>query len=92
MKEKIRQSVVLKGRVQGVGARYKIYYLAQNYGVTGWVRNEYDGSVLAQMQGLESEIDMILQGLGQDRYIVLDSVERKQIPLETEERGFQILN
>ena len=41
MKTMIRLHYCFRGQVQGVGFRYKMYYLAQKYGVTGWVRNEY---------------------------------------------------
>ena len=35
---KIRVSLCFYGRVQGVGFRYKLRYLAEKYSVTGWVR------------------------------------------------------
>ena len=44
------------------------------YGVTGWVRNEYDGSVSAELQGLVGEIDQIIQQLKQDRYIDITGI------------------
>ena len=49
---KIREHIRFTGYVQGVGFRYRLSHLAQRYGVTGWVRNEYDGSVSAELQGL----------------------------------------
>ena len=57
--QKIREAISFYGRVQGVGFRYKLGYLAQMYTVTGWARNEYDGSVSAELQGLEEDIDKI---------------------------------
>ena len=51
--QKIRESIDFYGRVQGVGFRYKLGYLARMYSVTGWARNEYDGSVSTELQGLE---------------------------------------
>ncbi len=92
MSEKIREAVSFTGRVQGVGFRYKMYYLSQQYGVTGWVRNEYDGSVSAQVQGTEAQIDRVIQALSRDRYIRIDHAWRSRIPLEEEERGFRMLN
>ena len=49
---KRREHICFTGYVQGVGFRYRLSHLAQYYGVTGWVRNEYDGSVSAELQGL----------------------------------------
>ena len=48
---RIRQSIQFYGRVQGVGFRYKLGYLADKYSVTGWARNEYDGSVSTELPG-----------------------------------------
>ncbi|MBR6351839.1 MAG: acylphosphatase, partial [Firmicutes bacterium] len=41
----IRRHIVFYGWVQGVGFRWRARNAAQAVGVTGWVRNEYDGSV-----------------------------------------------
>lgn len=90
MSEKIREYITFEGEVQGVGFRYKISHLAEYYGVTGWVRNEYDGSVSAEMQGLPEELDMIIQALYQDRYIRLDRISRKKMSLQAEEHGFRV--
>ena len=90
--KKIRRRFCFKGHVQGVGFRYKMYYLAQKYNATGWVQNECNGSVTAQVQGEEVSIDMILQALFHDRYIRIDDMETKALPLEESERGFTMRN
>ena len=59
MGTKIRRGFSFWGRVQGVGFRYKMYYLAQKYNATGWVQNECNGSVTAQVQGEEVSIDTV---------------------------------
>ena len=63
---------------------------AQRYGVTGWVRNEYDGSVSAELQGLPEEIDQIIQQLQQDRYIEIQGMDRRKISMEETEYSFQV--
>ena len=90
MGEIIRVEFQFYGRVQGVGFRYKMSHLARGYGVSGWVRNEYDGSVSAQLQGREEQMKEILCQLVQDRYIDIQEVRRKNIPLLDGEQGFQI--
>ena len=88
--QKIRESIDFYGRVQGVGFRYKLGYLAQMYSVTGWARNEYDGSVSTELQGLEEDIDKIIQALYNDRYIEIDDIRRRRISLDEDERRFGI--
>ena len=57
--KKIRQQLRFTGHVQGVGFRYTAYHLAQNIGITGWVYNDYDGSVLMQAQGTKEQISSL---------------------------------
>lgn len=90
MSEQTREYLIFEGRVQGVGFRYKLSHLAKYYGVTGWVRNEYDGTVSAELQGQTEAVEMMLASLGEDRYIRLDGVTRKKIEPLPEERGFHI--
>ena len=89
MAEKLREHIRFTGYVQGVGFRYRLSHLAQRYGVTGWVKNEYDGSVSAELQGLPEEIDQIIQQLQQDRYIEIREIEKTKLPLE-DEHGFHV--
>ena len=87
---KIRVSICFYGRVQGAGFRYKLRYLAEKYSVTGWARNEYDGSVSTELQGLEEDIDKILQALYNDRYIEIDDIRKRKISVDEEERRFGV--
>ena len=87
---KRREHICFTGNVQGVGFRYRQTHLAQYYGVTGWVRNEYDGSVSAELQGLVGEIDQMIQQLKQDRYIDITGMDRQNMPPDEQENGFHI--
>ncbi len=51
-----RQSVRFVGFVQGRGFRWACWNCAKKAGVTGWVRNERDGSVTAEVQGDSAQI------------------------------------
>ena len=46
-----RLSIIVTGRVQGVGYRYFAKENAGRYGITGWVRNCANGNVEAEAQG-----------------------------------------
>lgn len=58
-----RRQIVFFGRVQGVGFRATTRDTARRHPVTGWVRNEPDGSVLAHIQGAPAAIDACLADL-----------------------------
>ncbi len=90
MHKYVRYKMIFTGRVQGVGFRYKARYVADHYGLTGYVKNEYDGSVLVEVQGTELDIQMFLQNLYQDRYIDIDNLEKREIPVIEEENAFYI--
>ena len=49
----IRRHIVFRGWVQGVGFRWRACHAAGMVGATGWVKNEYDGSVTMEIQGTE---------------------------------------
>lgn len=81
---KIRKHIFFEGRVQGVGFRYKAYYIAQSLGLTGWVRNCYDGRVEMEVQGTEESIDKMIQQLNEQRYIWIENMEVKKMEVEDE--------
>ena len=89
--EKIRYRVKFIGHVQGVGFRYTAYHLAQKYSLTGWVRNEYDGTVSSEVQGTEAAIDQWLTEIFTGRYISVDRVLKATLPLNDEERTFSVV-
>ena len=47
----IRKHMYISGDVQGVGFRYRANYAAKGLGLTGFVRNLYDGRVEIEVQG-----------------------------------------
>jgi len=87
---KIRKRILFHGRVQGVGFRYTALHLARSLGLTGWVRNEYDGSVLMEVQGPELLIAELLKGLNRGSYIRIDWIDEQELAVREEERGFGI--
>ncbi len=90
MSNKIRKHFIFSGYVQGVGFRYHSSYMARDLGLTGWVKNEYDGSVVMEVQGEEALIDRLIIALNNDRYIEIQNIESKTIKLDEEERNFKV--
>lgn len=85
-----RKSIVFHGRVQGVGFRWTASQFAGEYGLTGWVRNEYDGTVTMEVQGSQDLIDNLVDRLYRDTYIRIDSMEVRTLSVVPEERGFKV--
>ena len=55
-----RVHVIIGGSVQGVGYRYTARMVAREVGVTGWVRNLHDGTVEAEVEGTDAQVDEML--------------------------------
>ena len=52
-----RFDLVISGKVQGVGYRYSVKLKAESLGISGFVRNQHDGSVFVAAQGEKSEME-----------------------------------
>lgn len=90
MQNKIRKKFHFIGSVQGVGFRYRARHAATGCGVTGWVKNEWDGSVLMEAQGTNDQINEMLKLINRSSYIVIDRMQYEEIPIEEHENGFHI--
>ena len=58
--DRCRARVVVRGRVQGVYFRGETYGRAGSLGVSGWVRNERDGSVRAVFEGPRARVESMI--------------------------------
>jgi acylphosphatase len=87
----MRVRVRYAGRVQGVGFRATSRWIAGSHGITGWVRNDPDGSVVLEAQGerdaVEAFLGEILRALGQ----YIRSHDRLAMQAAESEEGFHIL-
>ena len=84
-----RKRMIFYGSVQGVGFRYRARHAADLYGCTGWVHNEWDGSVIMEIQGEEENIDKVILAIEAGRYVRIENMESRTIPVEPDERGFR---
>ena len=80
--EKVRKHIFFYGRVQGVGFRYYVVQKANQLGLTGWVKNLYDGSVEMEVEGQEELIDQLIIFLQNRTYIWIERIDAKKIPLQ----------
>ena len=85
--EKVRKHIFFYGRVQGVGFRYYAVQKANQLGLTGWVKNLYDGSVEMEVEGQEELIDQLIIFLQNRTYTWIERIDAKKIPLQ-QDRSF----
>lgn len=86
----VRQHMKITGQVQGVGFRYRARYAASGLGVTGWVKNMWDGSVELEAQGTAEQLDQMLKIINQSPYILISWIDRKEMPVDPHETGFHV--
>ncbi len=81
--------LVYSGKVQGVGFRYTVKRIADNYNLTGWVRNLPDGKVDVFVQGEELSLSSFLKGV---ELYFKDNIRDKKMEEENFRKldGFQI--
>ena len=61
--EQVRADVTFRGTVQGVGFRYTARRVASGFAVTGFVRNEPDGSVTLVAEGPRDEVESFIDAV-----------------------------
>lgn len=85
-----RLAVRFTGLVQGVGFRMMAQAVAKELGLTGWVRNEADGSVLMHVQGTPEVVQQCLQQIPRKTFGRVDNAQSSPMPIERDETGFEI--
>lgn len=85
----VRKHITFYGSVQGVGFRYRARHASDLYGCTGWVRNEWDGSVSMEIQGTEEQIDQVILAIERGTYVQIENMDVKNIPPEDGDYGFR---
>lgn len=80
--DKIRKHFIFHGEVQGVGFRWNAKHIARKYGVSGWVRNLYDGTVEMEAEASPKDIAALIHGLQNARWVSVEQIEEKEIPVQ----------
>ena len=84
----VRYRMVFFGRVQKVGFRLAVCELAKRLGLTGFCANRQDGSVEAEVQGTQEQIDFLLRFLRSRKRIRITNTVTEQKPLLLDEKEF----
>ena len=87
----IRKEFHFEGNVQNIGFRFEVQSHAKPLGITGYAKNNDDGSVTAQLQGSEKNINKVISYLKTIDRIRIDSITEKEIPLDYYENEFYII-
>lgn len=86
----IAKQVIFKGRVQGVGFRYTTRNIASRLPVTGYVRNQSDGSVEAVIQGEEQDIQSCLDKIQAQFGNYIRDIDISPMVFNPNLKGFEI--
>ena len=87
----VRRRLVFQGRVQGVGFRATARQIADRYPLTGWVRNDPDGTVVVEAQGAPAEIELFVIDLSERMSGFITTHSMSEIPMVDDEQGFEII-
>lgn len=79
-----------EGLVQGVGFRWTCISIAEGFVVTGWVRNERDGTVTLEAQGASEELVRLSEAIARRFASNLTGSTSTPLELAPSESGFEI--
>lgn len=86
-----RYLLIFHGRVQGVGFRYFAQSTALRHSITGFVKNEYDGTVSMEAQGSEKDLHNFLDILSKgNMFIRVDNIVKENISVIENETKFKV--
>ncbi|MEE0395374.1 acylphosphatase [Holdemanella biformis] len=87
----IRKEFHFEGNVQNIGFRFEVQSHAKPLGITGYAKNNDDGSVTAELQGTQKNINKVITYLQNIDRIQIDSMTEKELPLDCYDKDFSII-
>ena len=85
-----RYKINVKGKVQGVFYRSSTQAKAKELGLSGWVQNEEDGSVLIEAEGEEQKLQRLVEWCQQGPgAAVVNDVDYKEVEPQGK-NGFEV--
>lgn len=85
-----RRRVLFSGKVQKVGFRLELARLAERMGLTGTVQNLADGSVEAELQGGDDQIQFLVKSMTALKRASVARIAMRELPVLTDEHSFLI--
>lgn len=87
----IRYSILVDGRVQGVGFRFFTQLTAVNLKLTGWCKNLHNGKVQIEIQGPEETVNKFISCLKKgNNFSRVDEMIIDTIPVVENETKYSI--
>ncbi len=91
MDEKAQLQAIVRGRVQGVNFRYYTRQQARQLGITGYVRNLWDGTVQVVAEGTRHRLGQLLNWLHTGPSMAfVEKVEAQWLPFGGEFQHFEV--
>ena len=88
--DKVAKHIVFIGQVQGVGFRFVAHSLANRYGITGFVRNCFDGTVEMFVQGAAETIDECIRDVKENFSGYIKEAIIEEAPIDPRYKEFKI--
>ena len=86
-----RYSIIVDGKVQGVGFRYFTQITAHTLNLTGFCENLMNGKVKIEVQGLEEDIHSFIGKIKiGNNFCRVDNIDLINIPLINGEKKYKI--
>lgn len=87
----VRKKIIFTGRVQKVGFRFEVLLIAKKLELTGWIKNNTQGGVEAEIQGDKDKIDFLIQFMKSLKRIKIVKVKEQIIDVLHMENEFIII-
>jgi acylphosphatase len=85
-----RYDIIFLGHVQGVGFRYAACRIADRFQVSGWVRNQRDGSVRCVVEGGQDTLDRFVKTVQDEMAGHIADTRLTRAPATGEFAGFTV--
>lgn len=87
----VRYSIIVDGRVQGVGFRYFTQMMAMKYNLTGWCKNLYNGKVQIEVQGLKENLLNFISAIKKgNNFSRIDNMDLNELSVKDDEKKYRI--